>query len=162
PEYDQVPAPAALARELGIGLRATGLSAVVNLNCPPPSWADDLAAGPLFGERRLAFPGAKTVALSDEFLAQLLRAGTTGLARIDWHLQERDFHVDRGRLLSVARRSVESALLTFVFDRPRRPVALAEGLDRLHPAVLISIGLRLPALAQQPGARTAPEIYLHK
>jgi hypothetical protein len=43
------------------------------------------------------------------------------------------------------------APLCFVFDRPRRAIALAEGIDRPHPAVLLTVGLHLPRLAAQPG-----------
>jgi hypothetical protein len=50
----------------------------------------------------------------------------------------------------------------FVFDRPRRPVALAEGVNRQHPAALLTVGLRLPRLAQQPGIDGDPERFMHK
>src|SRR5262249_55302007 len=41
------------ARELVLGLRLTGLPAVVNLNAAEsPAWADDLAEGPLFADRQ--------------------------------------------------------------------------------------------------------------
>jgi hypothetical protein len=51
------------------------------------------------------------------------------------------------------------ARIGFVFDRPRRPVALAEGLDRRHRAVLVQVGLPLPALARQPGMLADPDRF---
>jgi hypothetical protein len=72
--------------------------------------------------------------------------------RIDWHLGADDFAgAGRDRLLRVVRRALEGAPVGLVLDRPRRPVALAEGLDRAHPATLLVAGLHLPELARQPG-----------
>jgi hypothetical protein len=100
--------------------------------------------------------------LADELLEELLRPGTERL-RVDWHLGERDFlPAGRDRLLRVARRALEGAELGFVFDRPRRPVALAEGLDRQHPAVLLRAGLNLPGLAGQPGMADDAERFLQR
>ena len=65
---------AAFAQELSLALRLTRLRAVVNLNCEaPPSWAGDLAEGPLFSGRRSP-PGADRLAhLADALLAEFLR-----------------------------------------------------------------------------------------
>ena len=42
-----------LVRELAIGVRVTGLRAVVNVNiATPPAWADERAEGPLFAGQR--------------------------------------------------------------------------------------------------------------
>ncbi len=57
-------------RDLAIGLRLTGLHAIVNLNsAAPPMWAGELAEGPLFAAQRtraarrtLAASGRRTVA----------------------------------------------------------------------------------------------------
>jgi hypothetical protein len=159
--------PANYVRELTIGLRATGLEAVVNLNCAtPPSWADDLASGPLFFEQRRAPKPERLTALADAALEQLLRVrlGPRSLVRVDWHLGERDFAgAAEDRLLRLARRVNEQAPLAFVFDRPRRPVALAEGVDRQHPATLLTVELPLPRLAAQvTGQNDAPAQFLRK
>jgi hypothetical protein len=83
--------------------------------------------------------------------------------RIDWHLGPRDFHPSgRERLLRMARLALEGAPLGFVFDRPRRTVPLAEGVDRQHPAVLLTVGLHLPRLAEQPGVGGDGERFLKK
>jgi hypothetical protein len=181
-----------LAHGLELGLRATGLSAVVNLNVArPPSWAGDLAEGPLFVEQRRPVASHRLAALSDSLLPALLpiksgineampaytkskqEVGTdedhspyspssTSSIRVDWHLSERDFLDDaRDRLIQVARQAAH-APLAFVFDRPRRPVALAEGMDRKHPAVLLSVGLHLTRLLDQPGVRNDSTLFLQK
>jgi hypothetical protein len=155
--------PAAWARELGIGLRSTGLAAVVNLNiATPPPWADDLAEGPLFATRRTADQGLPT--LADALLERLLRPGPArDRLRVDWHLGERDFRPGtEERLLRVARQVLATGPLALVFDRPRRPVALAEGLDRQHPGVLLGVGVHLPRLLAQPGVNGDAERFLHK
>src|SRR5262249_18565451 len=76
------------ARDVGIGLRATGLAAVVNLNAAAaPPWADDLAEGPLFAARRAA--DQRLPALADALLERLLQPGPMrDRLRVDWHLAE--------------------------------------------------------------------------
>jgi hypothetical protein len=153
------------ARELAVGLRSTGLEAVVNLNsAAPPSWADDLAEGPLFaGQRRV--PGAEHLARLADVLTRELLLGpeVAGRARIDWHLAERDFAdspLGRARLVAAVRWALEGLPLAFVLDRPRRPVVLAEGVDRQRPAVLLTVGLHLPLLARK--AEGDPERFLQE
>jgi hypothetical protein len=155
-------AAAEFVRELVAGLSGTGLRAVVNLNVPaPPSWADDLAEGPLFARQRADAPPDRAASMADVLLQAL--ANGTAPARIDWHLSERDFAPGSAeRLHRVARLAAEGAALAFVFDRPRRPVALAEGIDRKHPALLLTVGLHLPRLAEQPGVRDNPNLFLQK
>jgi hypothetical protein len=83
--------------------------------------------------------------------------------RIHWHLGQRDFLDEMGaELVTLARRALQGVPLTFVFDRPRRAVSLAEGLDRQHPCVLLAVGLHLPHLAEQAGARTDPKAFIQK
>jgi hypothetical protein len=137
---------AAYARELRLGLRATGLRAVVNLNvATPPSWADDLAEGPLFAAYQRP-PDLEPVQALAESLREAL--GHDPRVRLDWHLAEGDFVPDAlPRLVRVARAVLNGAAVAFVFDRPRRPVALAEGIDRRHPAVLVTAGVHVAALA---------------
>lgn len=153
------------ARELRIGLSATGLRAIVNLNCAQaPAWAGDLADGPLFaGQAPSVEP---TEPLSDallDFLTEAHSASESATVRVDWHLGQRDFEpAGLNRLLRTARRAVEGANLTFVFDRLRRPPALAEGIDRQHPATLLAVGLDLGQLAEQPEVKRDSEVFLRK
>ncbi|HKI37890.1 MAG TPA: ATP cone domain-containing protein [Gemmataceae bacterium] len=155
-------ATASFVRDLEIGLRGTGLGAVVNLNVAvPPPWADDLAEGPLFAGQRSDTPPDRLAVLA-EVLLQALAHGPAR-ARIDWHLGERDFTpASAERLRRAARLAAEGAALAFVFDRPRRPIALAEGIDRKHPALLLTVGLHLPRLAGQSGAGADPALFLRK
>jgi hypothetical protein len=163
PEHELMQKPEevpAYARELGMGLRSARLQGIVNLNCAtPPSWAGNLGAGPLFAAQQPSVAQNRMVAISDDLLEYLLP-----IARVDWHLAEQDFRPEaESRLTDLARRAIEGAALAFVFDRPRSPVALAEGIDRQHPAALLTVGLPLPRLATQVAGNTdAPTRFLQK
>jgi ATP cone domain len=137
----------AWARELRTGLRLTGLRAAVNLNCAtPPVWGAPLT-GPLF-RPGASDHGARLCADAADALLEELLTPDPGAIRIDWHLSEWDTDPpQRERLLRVARLALEGAPIAFVPDRPRRPIALAEGLDRDQSAVLSVVGLRLDGLA---------------
>jgi hypothetical protein len=160
-------APAHAARfvqALHIGLNVTDLKAVVNLHSAiAPRWAEDLASGPLFAGRQ-PMDAERRTALSEEFLHLVLQSDS-GLSsvRIDWHLGPADFTVAaEASLVRLARRALDGAALSFVFDRPRRPLALAEGVDQGHPAVLLAVALHLPALLHQRRARLDPATFLQK
>jgi hypothetical protein len=154
PEHDlarQEIEPGDFARALTEGLQATGLRAVLNLNCAvPPPWAGELAEGPLFLPQANAPATARLNTLADILAAECLDARrAAGHLRIDWHLAEHDLaDATASRLLRLARLAAEGAMLTFVFDRPRRPVVLAEGLDRTVPALLLTVGLNLARLLE--------------
>lgn len=158
------------ARDLAIGLRLTGLRAILNLNsAAPPSWAGELAEGPLFAAQRRKPHSEQLRELSDELAKELLHPThaipCAGAVRIDWHLSERDFTAEAAtqeRLQRLSRLALDGAPLAFVFDRSRRPTALAEGIDRQHPAVLLTVGLHLPRLALQPGIDGDPAKFLAK
>jgi hypothetical protein len=155
----------ALVREVALALRLTDRSAVVNLNCKvAPPWADHLAAGPLFAEQHLPHDPQRLAQLADELLEQLLASGLAPQRlRIDWHLGEQDFQPESvERLHRLTRRALHAEALAFVFDRPRRPIALAEGIDRKHPALLLGVGLQLPALARHPGVHGDADLFLQK
>src|SRR5665213_429857 len=90
------------AGQLALGLRLTGMRCVVNLNCAaPPSWAGDLAKGPLFAGQRSAPAPEHLASLADDLAQELLHSTTLGeRVRIDWHLSERDFAPDGGQRLT--------------------------------------------------------------
>ncbi len=143
------------AREVRSAITSSGLVAVVNLNTiEPPGWAM-VAGGPLFvmppsedGEHRRDVAAA--------IAEELLETSTTNI-RIDWHLGERDFRPTSGdRLIRLAKFVADDAPITFITDQPRRPVSLAEGLDRDHPAVLAAIGVGLARLLKIVGAGNTP------
>jgi hypothetical protein len=156
--------------ELGMGLRLTGLQAIVNLNSSvPPSWAGELAEGPLFAAQQRQPRSEQFRELSDLLAKELLHPTHplphTGTVRIDWHLSEGDFAPEparRERMQRLARYALEGAPLAFVLDRPRRTVALAEGINREHTASLMTVGLHLPRLALQPGIDGDPAKFLSK
>jgi hypothetical protein len=139
-----------LARQLAQALEETGLGATANLNLAPPSWADPVAAGPLFADAEPGSDPSRLRALADEWLDVLLARPIPRLS-IDWHLGAADFEADASRLERVASLALGGAPVAFVFDRPRRPLSLGPGLDRRNPAVLLEVGLNLPALARQAG-----------
>ena len=70
---------------------------------------------------------------------------------IAWHLHEATFRSDteRRQLQGLLRQALLGRPIRFVFDRPRTPIALAEGLDRKCPGVLLEIGLDLAAFAER-------------
>jgi hypothetical protein len=132
---------------LMLGLRLTGRRAVVNLNAPPPAWADEVTDGPLFAGQPRGRDAERLELLAESLAEALVLCGEQ--VRLDWHLSERDVGADEGeRLTRLARLVLQGAPLAFVFDRPRQPIALAEGLRRGQPAVLLSVGVNLPRLAR--------------
>jgi hypothetical protein len=129
---------------LGQGLRLAGRRAIVNLNVSSPVWASAVE-GPLFLEKDTD-PG-RASSLADALAGSLLE-GEASRIRIDWHLTEPDLVPQAsGRLLPLARRLLARVPVRFVFDRARQAVGLGEGIDRGHPAVLLSVALNLPRLA---------------
>lgn len=150
--------------ELRMALRATGLRAILNLNAKaPPGWAEDLAGGPLFA----AIPGQlaadRREALAETLLHEFLEAAPSGDHRLDWHLSASDFHAPKNAgLAHLMRRAAEGLPIAFVFDRPRRVVRLAEGIDRDYPTALIYITLHLRQLVDRAGAQGLPERFLEQ
>jgi hypothetical protein len=82
--------------------------------------------------------------------------------RVDWHLDERDLVSSDGGTLRAVSLALAGKPVAFVLDRPRRPVSLAEGIDRRHPAVLQVVGLHLLRLLVQTGSLTDSERFLNK
>lgn len=152
-----------LAAAVIAGQTRTGRQVVVNLNvATPPGWADALAAGPLFaGQSSPVDEEGRLREAADGLFDALRTAGPA--VRVDWHLSARDFEAaQRDRLLRVTQAMLDGANVGLVCDRPRRPVALAEGLDRRRPVTLLLVGLNLPALARQPGMLADPPRYLQR
>jgi hypothetical protein len=137
----------AFAANLELALRLTGRRAVVNLNGSPPPWAEATSGGPLFGEQQET-DASRLAQLADVLAESILEQGSDRI-RIDWHLGEQDLTPQAvDRLLPLTRDALASGSLAFVFGRSRRPLSLAEGIERGQPAVLLAIGLNLPHLAE--------------
>src|SRR5262249_54347497 len=102
-------------QELRVALESAGLTAVVNLNCAvSPSWAEDVASGPLFVPPPCAGEAAGWQNRSEELLEPLLALASPAI-RIDWHLGERDFGPGAEQpLLRLATRALEDAPVAFV------------------------------------------------
>jgi len=148
---------AGLASHFDLAVRLSGLSAVVNLNiAEAPPWAGAIAGGPLFAE---SMSPARQAAEAARSMAEGFLASTTNV-RIDWHLGERDFA--DGAPVWIPVDSHLGTRVSYVLDRPDRPVALAEGLDRTHGACLLEVGIRLPRLAAEPAVRRDPNLFLRK
>src|SRR5207253_1871143 len=82
-----------------------------------------------------------------------LAAAAPGL-RLAWHVGDRDLQPGQPgqrRLQVLCRLALETGRIEFVMDRPRRPISLAEGIDRKHPAVLLAVGLNLARLTGHAG-----------
>jgi hypothetical protein len=150
--------------QLDAGVAGTRLRVVVNLNTvQPPSHVGLLGQGPLFSGQRDSVPTHLWTSLTNVLANVLLQTERAKWCRVDWHLSERDFTDDtRERLLARVGLALAGAPLCFVFDRPRQPVALAEGIDRMHTAVLLTVGLHLPRLLVQPGVEGDPDRYVQK
>src|SRR5262249_6479117 len=119
---------------------------VVNLNATqPPAWARQRSAGPLFADDSPAEePGIGP-------LLDVMRHASEFI-RWDWHVQGRDFASaeHRQRLQQVTRLALDGVPIALVSDSQRRPIALAEGMDRRRPAVLMEVGLDLGAFLDLP------------
>jgi hypothetical protein len=158
-------AAAVYARAVKTSVRQMHLQAVINLHCSvPPSQLGELAVGPLFETFQSAAEPCLlqdvSTALLDEFLQNSASAPCT---RVDWHLGKSDFGpTGAGVLLRLAKRALDGSPLAFVFDRPRRPIALAEGLDRHHPASLLAVYLNLPRLIEQSPPELDEAMFLKK
>src|SRR5262249_26532215 len=87
---------------------------------------------------------------------------------IDWHLSERDFvagswsRARQGLLESMVLAALGEYPVTFVFDRPRLPLSLGPGLDRLHSFLLMSVGVDLARLLEHIGNAEDTELFLRK
>jgi hypothetical protein len=152
--------------ELCFALQGVGLTAIVNLNSAvPPSWAYGGADGPLFTDSAGETNGASAAAFADELLSALLDAIPTNKnLEIQWHLAEPDFVPPSSRKLwHIVERALAGAPISFAFDRPRLPPALAAGLDRRNPTELLTVRLNLAALAAQvSGHPDGAAQFLHK
>lgn len=154
----------AFVRELRFGLRARGLRAVLNLNCrTPPSWAADLAEGPLFRERPTLSEPSHLSVLAAAFWEEVRSSALADRIRVDWHVDASAFVSETPPILtSLVRSAYEGHPVAFALDRPRRPIALAEGLDRDHGAVLMNVDVDLCRLMDQLGDPVTPPEFLKK
>jgi hypothetical protein len=169
PEYSLAERSADLpsyVSDLCITLQTVGLKGIVNLNSAvPPSWASGGADGPLFADSAAASKRRSVTAAAYDLLSALLGAKLSHpYIEILWHLSEADFdRPNSERLRHIVERALAGSAPAFAFDRPRRPVLLAGGLDRQNPTELLTVRLNLPALAVQvAGHHDAAARFLQK
>jgi hypothetical protein len=130
----------------------------------PPNWSVAHPARPLFT------PDEEEATLQERsnFLDGLLERWKTldspKIPAIAWHLHERSFRdeTERRQLHDMLRQALQGKAIRFVFDRPRSLIALAEGMDRRCPGVLLEVGLDLAMLAQRPEVEKDGAILLKK
>jgi hypothetical protein len=152
-------------KEAGRAARTLGLELVLNLGCESlPPWAAETDTGPLFADPSRQLNLQTLHGHLDVMIDHVLQIETEAVFRIDWHLSERDFgdEANQRRLHRLARASLQGGPVTFVCDRPRREVPLAEGVDRNNQAVLQWVGLNLPTLLARQGRMLDPETLLAK
>jgi hypothetical protein len=153
------------AHAVKLSVRQMHLHAVINLHCSvPPSQLGELAMGPLFEAFHTAAEPCVLHDLATALLDEFLQVGSPRSSiRVDWHLGKNDFTpAGHSGLLRLAKRVLDGSPLAFVFDRPRRGIALAEGLDRHHPASLLTVFLDLPRLIEQSAPELDETLFLKK
>jgi hypothetical protein len=158
-------AAADFVRALSLANRITQLPIILNLNCrTPPPWAEGLGGGPLFTSLERTIYPEDRAALATSIMENVISTpGWSHGTRIDLHLAAEDLDPDNHRKLAqFARQAQRSVPVMLVFDRPKRPIQLAEGIDRPNQATLLAIGLHLPRLAKQLGESRDIDLLLSK
>jgi hypothetical protein len=117
----------------------------------PPHWSHAHPARPLFASAEDESTALERANFLDGLVERWKSLHAPKTPALAWHLAERSFRDDteRRQLGDLLRQAVQGKPVRFVFDRPRGPVPLAEGLDRKCPGVLVELGVDLPALAQR-------------
>lgn len=130
----------------------------------PPTWAQERALGPLFGrEVREQDAEARWSFLS--VLAEEWRREKPDFPfHIDWHIVPGDNYAAPLRTVwsNHLLEAVESGLVRFVFDRPKAPILLGEGMSRQHPGVLMEVGLHLDRFLRMPRIQGDAAVFLDK
>src|SRR5262249_42394750 len=122
----------------------------------------EMTGGPLFPPAP-AQAAEEARQLASRLALRVIAGPRKGL-RVWWHVRESDFEpAELPGLLKLAAAASDGSAMEFVFDRPKRPVALGPGLDRRHPAVVAVVGINLTALVMQLGAGPADRaVFLQK
>jgi hypothetical protein len=153
----------AFLRDMETWLRANHRYCLLNLNCTqPPAWAVQVALGPLFDESNdeNQFP----LRFSNGIVSDWYEQWEQGCRiRVYWHLSENDLQeCARDRLERVIEVALAGRPLCFVLDRPGQPISLGEGTTHSRPAVLLTVGLNLPRLAEHLTPGVSLDAYLGK
>ena len=155
---------AAWIRELDLAARGLGLEVVVNIGSDCGAGDEDAGTpGPLFRSRGRDDFAERSRAMRDAIVDHVLSRPRASGLRLDYHLKDELPSGEDGlvldRLILAAGRGLP---VCFVWDRPRRPVSLAEGISRNRPALLGWIGLHLPPLLERLRQHHNTEEFLAK
>jgi hypothetical protein len=118
----------------------------------PPAWSLAHQSSPLFAAAENDFVSRERAVFLDNFLERWKVLEAPRVPALAWHVHADSFRDDseRQQLQFLLRQALQGKAIRFVFDRPRSGVALAEGLDRRAPGVLLEVALDLPRFAQRP------------
>ncbi|MBI1830351.1 MAG: hypothetical protein HYR84_02735, partial [Planctomycetes bacterium] len=132
--------------------------------CEPPYWSNVHPARPLFAAAEDEATSLDRSNFLDGLVERWKVLHAPKIPTMVWHVHERSFRdeVERRQLQDLLREALLGKAIRFIFDRPRGPVALAEGLDRKCPGVLMEIGLDLAALAFRPDVQRDAATLLKK
>lgn len=116
-----------------------------------PAWSLARAVSPLFSSIEDDYLSRDRAVFLDSLLERWKTLQAPRIPALAWHLNAESFHDEsqRRQLQSLLRLALQGRPIRFVFDRPRSPIALAEGLDRKSPGVLLEVGLDLPRFAHR-------------
>ncbi len=124
----------------------------------PPNWAKEMSAGPLFEKALL--PGRGKDAGAPEFPCD---PPIWDDFHVRWHLAANDFDDPAGSpMVKTNLAAQQQPRLSFILDRPRQPLLLSGGIDRLHPASLMRVGLNLRRFLKLPEVAGDAERMLAK
>ncbi len=137
--------------ELTWAAHATGLQIILHLNVGmPPHWAEP-ARGPLFqrATQRLLFDDERHHLRQIVLHAAAEHPQTWPYLQIAWHIAGSEANDDRvvpSEWMTLARWAIQGMPLRMIFERPRQPIPLADGVDRRSSTLLQHVGLRLDRL----------------
>jgi hypothetical protein len=130
----------------------------------PPSWAPGHQMSPLFALSEDEVASPERTNFLDGLIERWKSLEAPRVPAIAWHLHERSFsdEAETRQLQGLVRLALQGKPVRFLFDRPRTPIVLAEGLDRKCPGVLLQVELDLPALADRPEVARDGATFLRK
>lgn len=132
------------------GLDAFQRQAVLNVHAAtPPAWTAQIGAGPLFGASSASDDLGRQAAITTILDTRARDPQNWHVWQVNWHVQESD--LDDARRGAPLQRLMAQHALIFTLDRSRQPVMLFWGMDRNHPAVCLTVGLRLSVFLRQAG-----------
>jgi hypothetical protein len=145
---------------MAIGLRATELTAVINLNTGPSD--DDVRS--LFSPRQPSFWESDELQPAWDILdAGLSSAELPTTVQWRWHLSARDFEPDRQPMLArLAGMAIQHPGFCFVFDRPNCMVLLGNGIDRHTSSISQRAEISLSALLKYLPTDVGADLFIEK